>query len=549
MLTPCLETLLTLIYPLRPIFVYITALPAALADLVQAPTPFMYGALRENVDMASLPDHVRTPGALAPAPPLTPVQIAVLDLDANTLHIPSHVAALPARFRNKLLRCISRHAPLYVPPRGRSASFTAAEEGFDVADGGGDRNITKRTLNVLYSSSESSESDSGSDMGAAAAAVLDDVPLLPFAAQTVSVAVPAAPFSLHAAALREGPDGAVSGSPSPVPSPASPGAAAAAVATREPAPQAAAASPPSSASPLPAAPAAAAAAADDIAAVADAVAADAAETATAAKDAPAETGRAVRFGSADAAPAIDPAAADEAESDGDSDGERSDEEPRAKAVASPVPASHARTPSLSSAEAMTDDASEGEDPPLQSPPLRRLQTPAIGLSSPIARRGADDADSAAAAAGSTGDSDAGSAPRRKPRVAVGFKVQFAEEIIDIHEPEPEPAAADADAAGRERERTQSGAGPMRAAAAAAAASRTMIRMQPLRSVFCGVFVSLLKSYREFLSLPDAGQRDMSASFLDEQGFLASLSEDSIVRPPPESLPLSLSVSVCVWLAG
>ena len=35
LLTPCMEALKALIYPLQPIFVYITSLPAALADLVQ----------------------------------------------------------------------------------------------------------------------------------------------------------------------------------------------------------------------------------------------------------------------------------------------------------------------------------------------------------------------------------------------------------------------------------------------------------------------------------------------------------------------------------
>lgn len=59
LLTPCMEALVALMYPLQPIFVYITVLPPALLDLLQAPTPFVYGVQRRDLDMLELDQNVR----------------------------------------------------------------------------------------------------------------------------------------------------------------------------------------------------------------------------------------------------------------------------------------------------------------------------------------------------------------------------------------------------------------------------------------------------------------------------------------------------------
>jgi len=57
-LTPCMEALVSLMFPLQPIFVYITVLPQSLLDLLQAPTPFVYGVQRCHLEDIELDQHV-----------------------------------------------------------------------------------------------------------------------------------------------------------------------------------------------------------------------------------------------------------------------------------------------------------------------------------------------------------------------------------------------------------------------------------------------------------------------------------------------------------
>lgn len=50
-----------------------------------------------------------------------------MDLDENTVRVPSFVPALPTRFRSKLMRCITRHAPLFAVSNRHSADSMAYE--------------------------------------------------------------------------------------------------------------------------------------------------------------------------------------------------------------------------------------------------------------------------------------------------------------------------------------------------------------------------------------------------------------------------------------
>ena len=256
LLTPAMEALSSLIYPLQPIFVYITNLPGALTDfiqvryrgclwsaplfvvcqftlssslsviadasvyLLQAPTPFMYGLLKANYVPDDIPDHVPLIPFLSPYVMLTRAhtQVAVVDLDTNSIRMPSFVPALPPRFRNKLLRCIQRHAPLYTPPRGRTASVLAAESPSADAPDVPNSMVTRKTLSALYSSSEESEDDDDMVSGPQH----EEIPLLPFAEQGAMLAVAGGPTSLPSSTLKfaEAKAGAIiSNSPSPSPSP------------------------------------------------------------------------------------------------------------------------------------------------------------------------------------------------------------------------------------------------------------------------------------------------------------------------------------------
>ena len=69
LLTPALEAIVALLYPLQWPYIYIPLLPLALTDMLAAPVPFLIGTLSEALNEPPWPDHA-----------------LVVDLDKNMLH-------------------------------------------------------------------------------------------------------------------------------------------------------------------------------------------------------------------------------------------------------------------------------------------------------------------------------------------------------------------------------------------------------------------------------------------------------------------------------
>eukprot|EP00743_Colponemidia_sp_Colp-15_P008489 GILK01009234.1.p1 GENE.GILK01009234.1~~GILK01009234.1.p1 ORF type:complete len:1163 (-),score=242.75 GILK01009234.1:371-3733(-) len=180
LLTPVMEALLILLYPLSWPFVYIPLLPKALTDFLQAPMPFFVGTIREFIADVQLSDHV-----------------VIVDLDRNTVMTGQELLPLPMRHVMRLYNIITESAPLFAHhhPSWTNSSTTEksvtqqsgpANTGFFHAIGlgaigksesGKAKNQARgknpvvdlgsvRTLNVLYSSSEEEEDEDQDELTA-----------------------------------------------------------------------------------------------------------------------------------------------------------------------------------------------------------------------------------------------------------------------------------------------------------------------------------------------------------------------------------------------
>jgi hypothetical protein len=95
LLTPVAEALTALLFPFKWVVNYIPVLPAAMAEILGAPTPYLIGWAGRVADAQSYS-----------------AETIFVDLDRNALHIPSYapLPKLPEQQKKKLLRALRDHA-------------------------------------------------------------------------------------------------------------------------------------------------------------------------------------------------------------------------------------------------------------------------------------------------------------------------------------------------------------------------------------------------------------------------------------------------------